>query len=142
MLARLGSFLLRDGVPAPKESSRDMGSAQSEYSLLDCCAQIGQEPTKEEVEQFVWDTLNSGRVIPGYGHAVLRKTDPRYTCQVRTETWLLQQFPHVDRPCIRHSPSVCVLGEPSQSYSQKLGQGQGSSTYNLFQRLDPKFCRG
>ena len=27
--------------------------------------------------------LNSGRVIPGYGHAVLRKTDPRYTCQVR-----------------------------------------------------------
>ena len=30
----------------------------------------------------MWDTLNSGRVIPGFGHAVLRKTDPRYTCQV------------------------------------------------------------
>ena len=40
-------------------------------------------PSKEEVEKFVWDTLNSGRVIPGFGHAVLRKTDPRYTCQVR-----------------------------------------------------------
>ena len=26
--------------------------------------------------------LNSGRVIPGYGHAVLRKTDPRFSCQV------------------------------------------------------------
>ncbi len=38
-------------------------------------------PSKEEMTQFVWDTLNSGQVIPGYGHAVLRKTDPRYTAQ-------------------------------------------------------------
>ena len=28
-----------------------------------------------------WETLNNKQVIPGYGHAVLRKTDPRYTCQ-------------------------------------------------------------
>lgn len=28
-----------------------------------------------------WDLLNAKRVVPGYGHAVLRKTDPRYTCQ-------------------------------------------------------------
>lgn len=41
----------------------------------------GKVPTKEEIKQFVWDTLNSGQVIPGYGHAVLRKTDPRYTLQ-------------------------------------------------------------
>lgn len=41
----------------------------------------GKIPTKEEMEQFVWDTLNSGQVIPGYGHAVLRKTDPRYMIQ-------------------------------------------------------------
>ncbi len=38
-------------------------------------------PTKEELQKFVWDTLNSGQVIPGYGHAVLRKTDPRYAAQ-------------------------------------------------------------
>ncbi len=38
-------------------------------------------PSKEELQQFVWDTLNSGQVIPGYGHAVLRKTDPRYAAQ-------------------------------------------------------------
>ena len=34
--------------------------------------------------------LNSGRVIPGYGHAVLRKTDPRFTSQARPgspRTW-------------------------------------------------------
>ena len=38
-------------------------------------------PTEEEMKKFVWDTLNSGQVIPGFGHAVLRKTDPRYTVQ-------------------------------------------------------------
>jgi citrate synthase len=41
----------------------------------------GHTPTEGELRQFVWDTLNSGQVIPGYGHAVLRKTDPRYTIQ-------------------------------------------------------------
>jgi citrate synthase len=41
----------------------------------------GKIPTEDEIRQYVWDTLNSGQVIPGYGHAVLRKTDPRYTLQ-------------------------------------------------------------
>ncbi|PLX66335.1 MAG: type I citrate synthase [Denitrovibrio sp.] len=41
----------------------------------------GEVPTKEGLEKALWDTLNSGQVIPGYGHAVLRKTDPRYTSQ-------------------------------------------------------------
>ncbi len=41
----------------------------------------GKEPTEEMMKQFVWDTLNSGQVIPGFGHAVLRKTDPRYQSQ-------------------------------------------------------------
>jgi len=41
----------------------------------------GQEPTKENLSKVCWNILNSGRVIPGYGHAVLRKTDPRYTSQ-------------------------------------------------------------
>ena len=41
----------------------------------------GKPVTKETITEFGWETLNSGKVIPGYGHAVLRKTDPRYTCQ-------------------------------------------------------------
>lgn len=41
----------------------------------------GKIPSEEEMKKYVWDTLNSGQVIPGYGHAVLRKTDPRYTVQ-------------------------------------------------------------
>jgi citrate synthase len=41
----------------------------------------GKLPSEEEMKKFVWDTLNSGQVVPGYGHAVLRKTDPRYAAQ-------------------------------------------------------------
>jgi citrate synthase len=40
---------------------------------------FGGVPTDEQLKQFAWETLNSGQVIPGYGHAVLRITDPRYT---------------------------------------------------------------
>jgi len=36
-------------------------------------------PSQEELKQFCWDWLDNGRVIPGYGHAVLRCPDPRYT---------------------------------------------------------------
>jgi citrate synthase len=35
-------------------------------------------PTEEQLEKFAEDTLASGKVVPGYGHAVLRITDPRF----------------------------------------------------------------
>jgi citrate synthase len=41
----------------------------------------GKEVNKQTITDFAWETLKSGKVIPGYGHAVLRKTDPRYECQ-------------------------------------------------------------
>merc|ERR1719421_1428235 len=41
----------------------------------------GKPVTPDSITEFAWDTLKAGKVIPGYGHAVLRKTDPRYTCQ-------------------------------------------------------------
>jgi len=40
-------------------------------------------PTKEQLTDYANETLNSGRVIPGYGHAVLRVPDPRYTAQFK-----------------------------------------------------------
>lgn len=52
--------------------------------ILDLQAEFksrGQEVTHESIREFAWETLNAKRVIPGYGHAVLRKTDPRYTAQ-------------------------------------------------------------
>lgn len=46
--------------------------------VLDVKEKYGGVPTTEQLKEFAWDTLNSGKVIPGYGHAVLRKTDPRF----------------------------------------------------------------
>ncbi len=41
-----------------------------------------QEPSKEQIAEYVQQTLAAGKVVPGYGHAVLRKTDPRFTAQM------------------------------------------------------------
>ncbi len=50
--------------------------------VFDMMKEIGSEtPTKEQIGDFVRKTLADGRVVPGYGHAVLRKTDPRYIAQ-------------------------------------------------------------
>ena len=40
---------------------------------------IGHAPSDEEMINYVQDMLDNRRVIPGYGHAVLRVTDPRFT---------------------------------------------------------------
>ncbi|MGQ9618170.1 MAG: citrate (Si)-synthase [Candidatus Aminicenantia bacterium] len=49
--------------------------------ILDLMEEYKGVPTKEQVEEYTWKTLNSGQVVPGYGHAVLRNVDPRYTAQ-------------------------------------------------------------
>lgn len=50
--------------------------------LLGVRDMFGGVPTKEQLRQYSWDTLESGKVIPGYGHAVLRVPDPRFTAQM------------------------------------------------------------
>lgn len=41
-----------------------------------------KSPSKEQIRDYVNKTLKEGKVVPGYGHAVLRKTDPRFTAQM------------------------------------------------------------
>ena len=41
----------------------------------------GTFPTKQQIADYIKKTLSEGKVVPGYGHAVLRKTDPRFTAQ-------------------------------------------------------------
>lgn len=50
--------------------------------LLEVHQKFGGVPTRDELYKFSWDTLNGGHVIPGYGHAVLRVPDPRFTAQM------------------------------------------------------------
>jgi citrate synthase len=39
-------------------------------------------PSQEQIVEYVRKTLSEGKVVPGYGHAVLRKTDPRFSAQM------------------------------------------------------------
>lgn len=34
--------------------------------------------TDDSIDEYVRDVIANGRVVPGYGHAVLRNTDPRF----------------------------------------------------------------
>lgn len=65
------------------------------------------DPTEDEMKQFVWDTLNSGQVIPGFGHAVLRKTDPRYMAQ---REFSLKHLP--DDPLFRYVDKLYNIVPP------------------------------
>jgi citrate synthase len=64
--------------------------------LLEVMKKFDGLPSRDQLSQFAWDTLNSGQVIPGYGHAVLRKTDPRFTAQME---FGLKHFP--DEPVFK-----------------------------------------
>ncbi|NDC78271.1 MAG: citrate (Si)-synthase, eukaryotic [Chitinophagia bacterium] len=45
--------------------------------------ELGVElPSKQQIDDYVRKTLSEGKVVPGYGHAVLRRTDPRFTAQM------------------------------------------------------------
>jgi len=61
--------------------------------LLDVHKQFGGVPSRDDLYKFSWDTLNSGKVIPGYGHAVLRVPDPRFTAQLE---FAKKRFPDDD----------------------------------------------
>lgn len=51
--------------------------------LFDMVKEIGTEdPTEEQIRDYALSTMDKGMVIPGYGHAVLRKTDPRFLEQL------------------------------------------------------------
>ena len=52
--------------------------------IFEMVEKIGSnQPTKEQIKQYIHDTLNAGKVVPGYGHAVLRQPDPRFIAQMR-----------------------------------------------------------
>lgn len=51
--------------------------------IEDMCKELNSDaPTKEQIADYIQKTLVAGKVVPGYGHAVLRKTDPRFTAQM------------------------------------------------------------
>jgi citrate synthase len=67
-----------NGLAGPLHGLANQEVLRWVMNLMD---ELGGVPNKEQLTKYCWDTLNSGQVIPGYGHAVLRQTDPRYVAQ-------------------------------------------------------------
>ncbi|MFN4219916.1 MAG: citrate (Si)-synthase, partial [bacterium] len=53
-------------------------SSESLRFILDIIKFFNGVPDKDKLVEYVNNYLAAGRVIPGFGHAVLRVTDPRY----------------------------------------------------------------
>ncbi len=47
--------------------------------IIQTIEKFGGVPSEDQVREYAFETLRAGKVIPGYGHAVLRVTDPRFT---------------------------------------------------------------
>ena len=86
-------------------------------------SQIGSDLSDKAITDYLWSTLKSGQVVPGYGHAVLRKTDPRYVSQ--------REF------ALRHLPDDPMFKLVSQVY--KIAPGvltEHGKTKNPFPNVD------
>merc|ERR1719356_1108841 len=68
----------------------------------------GKEPTVDILTQYAKDPLAAGKVIPGFGHGVLRKTDPRYMIQ---REFAAERFP--DDPLFKLA-NVCYQAIPPE----------------------------
>lgn len=68
--------------------------------ILDMQKNIPKDYSDKDVTDYLWSVLNSGRVIPGYGHAVLRKPDPRFDALVKFAK---------DRPEVAADPTVQLV---------------------------------
>lgn len=78
---------------------------QESLAWLNCILErFGGLPTRQQLHDLVWDTLKAGKVIPGYGHAVLRVTDPRFTAQLE---YAKAHFP--DDPLIQLAELVYAI---------------------------------
>ncbi|KAG5353976.1 hypothetical protein C0989_011464 [Termitomyces sp. Mn162] len=64
--------------------------------------EIGSNVTHENIKDYLWKTLKSGQVVPGYGHGVLRNPDPRFIA--------LQEFCNT-LPELQNSPIIQLVNK-------------------------------
>lgn len=86
---------------------------------------VGNNPSDKDIQDYLWSTLKSGRVVPGYGHAVLRQPDPRFTA--------LSQFCET-RPELKDDPIVQLVQRLSQLAPPVLKEH--GKTKNPFPNVD------
>ncbi|KAG6818175.1 hypothetical protein H0H87_000080 [Tephrocybe sp. NHM501043] len=67
--------------------------------------EIGSDVSHDNIREYLWKTLKSGQVVPGYGHGVLRNPDPRFIA--------LQEFCNT-RPELQNSPIIQLVNKTSE----------------------------
>ena len=72
-------YALSGGLNALAGPLHGLANQECLKFVLEIRDKFGGAPSRDELEQLCWDRLRNGRVIPGYGHAVLRCPDPRFT---------------------------------------------------------------
>jgi citrate synthase len=65
-----------NGLAGPLHGLANQECVRWVLSLMD---KFNGVPDEQQLREFAFETLRGGRVIPGYGHAVLRVVDPRFT---------------------------------------------------------------
>ncbi|CAE6535043.1 unnamed protein product [Rhizoctonia solani] len=73
--------------------------------MLEMQKAVGEDPSHDQIREYLWKTLKSGQVVPGYGHGVLRKPDPRFIA--------LQQF-SASRAELKDSPIIQLVNKTSE----------------------------
>ncbi len=75
-------YSFSSGLNALAGPLHGLANQESLSWLLDLRKKFGGVPSRDDLYKYAWDTLNSGHVIPGYGHGVLRVIDPRFVTQM------------------------------------------------------------
>ncbi|KAL4068050.1 citrate synthase-like protein [Scleroderma citrinum] len=83
--------------------------------------EIGDTITHDNIREYLWKTLKSGQVVPGYGHGVLRNPDPRFIA--------LLEFAK-SRPELQASPTIQLVQQTSEVAPEVLkGHGKTKNPY-------------
>jgi len=110
--------------------------------LLGVLENFGRIPNREELERYVKGELEAGKVIPGYGHAVLRVTDPRFTAQLEFARQTMADDELFKLVCLVYEVLPPIL-EDSGKAKNPSGKNYASNTI-LCHRYDDvtgNYCR-
>jgi len=99
--------------------------------VLETIDKFGGVPTKKQITEYAWETLNAHKVIPGYGHAVLRVTDPRFTAFLAFGKKYLAKDPVYKTVKLVYSTVPGVLKEHGKAANPwpNVDAGSGSILY-------------
>ncbi|KAK4053984.1 hypothetical protein OIO90_003629 [Microbotryomycetes sp. JL221] len=102
--------------------------------ILGMTKEIGEGASDEKVVEFIWSTLKKGQVIPGYGHAVLRKPDPRFDAllkfgQARDDVKADPVFQYVEK-LFKVAPGVLTEHGKTKNPFPNVDSGSGALLYH------------